>query len=137
MKVSDLAKQAGVTSDTVRHYTRIGLLRPLRNPDNHYHIYDLSGLKQLRFIQKARLLGFSLKDIQAIVHHEHSGTSPCPMVRDLMASQLPKVLAQITELQQQLARMEKAMEAWKAMPDGTPSEDSICPLIEYWNNQED
>lgn len=137
MKVIDLARQADATADTVRHYTRIGLLQPRRDPDNGYHIYDDEALSHLRFIQKARLLGFSLHDIGAIVHHEHSGTSPCPMVRGLMARQLPRVREQIAELQQQLIRMEQAMLAWEEMPDGEPDDDAICPLIEHWNNQEE
>jgi len=136
MKVGELAKLAGVTGDTVRHYTRIGLLMPQRNPENGYQYYDDTALKHLRFAQKARLLGFSLKDIQTIVHHEHNGASPCPMVRDLMGSQFTKVVEQIKELEEQLARMERAMDAWKEMPDAVPGEQSICPLIEHWNNQE-
>lgn len=136
MKVSELAKQAGVTADTVRHYTRIGLLKPERNPDNGYQLYDGTDLKNLRFIQKARLLGFTLHDIDTIVHHEHSGESPCPMVRGLMARQLPRVREKITELQQQLTRMEQAMLSWEEMPDGVPDKDVICPLIEHWNSQE-
>ena len=137
MKLGELAKRAGVTPDTVRHYTRIGLLKPMRNPANGYQLYNEVALQHLRFTQKARLLGFSLNDIQSIVHHQHSGTSPCPMVRDLMARQLPKVSRQIMQLQAQLTRMEGAMDAWKAMPDGLPGDTSICPLIEHWNNQQD
>ncbi|OMH31776.1 MerR family DNA-binding protein [Motiliproteus sp. MSK22-1] len=137
MKVSDLAKQACVTADTVRHYTRIGLLKPKRNPVNGYQIYDGDALKHLRFIQKARLLGFGLSEIQTIVHHEHSGTSPCPMVRDLMKQHLPQVREQITELQAQLERMERALAAWEEMPDGTPDGNTICQLIEHWNDLEE
>ena len=137
MKVTDLARQAGATADTVRHYTRIGLLQPRRDPDNGYQIYDDEALSHLRFIQKARLLGFSLHDIGTIVHHKHSGTSPCPMVRGLMARQLPRVREQIAELQQQLTRMEQAVLAWEEMPDRGPDDDAICPLIEHWNNQEE
>lgn len=137
MKVSELAKQANVTADTVRHYTKIGLLEPARNPENGYQIYDATALKHLHFIQKSRLLGFSLQDIEKIVHHEHSGSSPCPMVRGLMESRLPRVRSQIAELQQQLSRMEQAMEAWESMPDGVPDANTICPLIEHWTNCEE
>jgi len=137
MKVSELAKQAQVTADTIRHYTRLGLITPRRNPANGYQIYDAEALKLLRFIQKARLLGFSLHEIESIVHHQHSKTSPCPMVRGLMARHLPRVREQIAELQQQLTRMERAMTAWEAMPDGVPDDDAICPLIEHWNNLEE
>ena len=137
MKVSELARQACVTADTVRHYTRVGLLRPTRDPANGYQLYDGDALKQLRFIQKARLLGFTLHEVETIVHHQHRGTSPCPMVRGLMASHLPKVREQIAELKQQLTRMERAMVAWEEIPDGVPDDDAICPLIEHWNNQEE
>ena len=137
MKVSELAKQAEVTADTVRHYSRVGLLKPVRNPGNGYQLYDATALKHLRFIIKARLLGFSLQDIEIIVHHKHRETSPCSTVRSLMASHLPKVRGQIAELQEQLTRMEQAMLAWEEMPDGEPDDDAICPLIEHWNNQEE
>lgn len=137
MKVSELAQLADVTADTVRHYTRIGLLKPERDPNNRYQLYQMEDVKQLRFIQKARLLGFSLQQIATIVHHEHKGLSPCPMVRDLMSQQLPKVREQIAELQQQLQRMEQAMTSWEKMPDGVAEDNSICPLIEYWNKQQD
>ncbi|MFT6914236.1 MAG: MerR family Zn(II)-responsive transcriptional regulator of zntA [Motiliproteus sp.] len=137
MKVSELARRAEVTADTVRHYTRVGLLEPSRDPDNGYQIYNDQALKHLRFILKARLLGLSLHDIGTIVHHEHSGASPCPMVRGLMAQRLPRVREQIAELQQQLTRMEHAMLAWEEMPDGGPDDDAICPLIEHWNNQQE
>jgi DNA-binding transcriptional MerR regulator len=137
MKVSELAKQASVTVDTVRHYTRIGLLKPKRNPDNGYQIYDGVALRHLRFIQKARLLGFGLSEIQAIVHHEHSGTSPCPLVRDLMKRHLPRVHQQISELQAQVEQMERALTAWEDMPDGTPDGDTLCRLIEHWGNLEE
>lgn len=137
MKVVELAKKADVTAETVRHYTRIGLLKPTRDPDNGYNLYDEQALIQLRFIQKARLLGFTLQEIDTIVHHEHSGSSPCPMVRGMMARRLPKVRAQMAELQQQLLRMERAVAAWEEMPDGTPDSESICPLIEHWTNLEE
>lgn len=136
MKVSELANQAGVSADTVRHYTRTGLLKPERDPANGYQLYDGEALKQLRFIQKARLLGFSLQEIESIVHHQHTGSSPCPMVRGLMARRLPRVREQIAELQQQLTRMERALAAWEEMPDGALGDAAICPLIEHWNDQE-
>jgi len=137
MKVSELAKISEVTAETVRHYTRIGLLKPERDPNNRYQLYKIEYAKLLRFIQKARLLGFSLQQIASIVHHEHKGLSPCPMVRNLMSQHLPKVREQITELQQQLQRMEQAMRNWEKMPDSIAEDNSICPLIEYWNNQQD
>lgn len=67
MKVKEIATAAGVNPDTVRFYTREGLLRPTRNPDNNYQQYDAEDLRRLRFARKARQLGFSLPEIRQIL----------------------------------------------------------------------
>lgn len=131
MKVTELARAAGVTAETVRHYTRQGLLNPVRDPDNGYQLFDQRDLNRLRFIQRARTLGFSLKEIADILEHADQGDSPCPLVRDLLAARLPQIHARIRELQALAERMERAMQDWSRMPDGTPDGHSICRLIEH------
>lgn len=130
MKVTELARSAGVTAETVRHYTRQALLKPSRDPDNGYQLFDQRDLERLRFIQRARTLGFSLKEIAEILEHADQGDSPCPLVRDLLAARLPQIHARIHELQALADRMEKAMQDWSQLPDGTPDGHSICRLIE-------
>ena len=112
MKVSELAREAGVTAETVRHYTRESLLQPTRNPSNGYQIYTHSDLERLRFIQRARTLGFSVNEIREILEQADHGDSPCPLVRDLLAHRLPEIRQRIAELQALAARMEQALEAW-------------------------
>ena len=63
MKISELAKRAGVTKDTIRHYVAIGLLNHGVNPDNGYQIFDKGSLARLRFIKEARQLGFRLEEV--------------------------------------------------------------------------
>ncbi|MCE8011015.1 MerR family DNA-binding protein [Halomonas daqingensis] len=130
MKVSELARRAEVTAETVRHYTREGLLHPQRDPDNGYQLFDQADLERLRFIQRARTLGFSVAEIGEILSHADQGDSPCPMVRDLLASRLPQIRARIRELEALASRMEQALDAWAEMPDGTPDGHSLCRLIE-------
>ncbi|MCE8003796.1 MerR family transcriptional regulator [Billgrantia ethanolica] len=130
MKVSELARRAEVTAETVRHYTREGLLHPQRDPDNGYQLFDQADLERLRFIQRARTLGFSVAEIGDILAHADQGDSPCPMVRDLLASRLPQIRARIRELEALAARMEQALDTWAEMPDGTPDGHSLCRLIE-------
>ncbi|MBA2778188.1 MerR family transcriptional regulator [Billgrantia kenyensis] len=130
MKVSELARRADVTAETVRHYTREGLLSPRRDPDNGYQLFDQADLERLRFIQRARTLGFSVAEIGDILSHADQGDSPCPMVRDLLASRLPQIRARIRELEALAARMEQALDTWAEMPDGTPDGHSLCRLIE-------
>ncbi|MFG6159012.1 MerR family transcriptional regulator [Halomonas sp. 1390] len=130
MKVSEIARQAGVTAETVRHYTREGLLTPERHPENGYQLFDQRDLERLRFIQRARTLGFGVAEIRDILEHADHGDSPCPMVRDLLASRLPQIRERIAELEALAARMEQALAAWEEMPDGTPDGHSLCRLIE-------
>ena len=132
MTVSQLAKTAQVTAETVRHYTRQTLLSPQRDPENGYQLYDNSALKRLRFINQARSLGFSLKEIKAILAHQDESDSPCPMVRDMLQQRVPVVQAKIEDLQQQLKRMQSALQQWQNMPDGVPDGHRICHLIETW-----
>ena len=130
MKVSEIARQAGVTAETVRHYTREGLLTPERHPENGYQLFGQRDLARLRFIQRARTLGFGVAEIRDILEHADHGDSPCPMVRDLLASRLPQIRERIAELEALAARMEQALAAWEEMPDGTPDGHSLCRLIE-------
>lgn len=130
MKVSELARLAGVTAETVRHYTREGLLYPERHPENGYQLFGQQELDRLRFIQRARTLGFTVAEIRDILDHADHGDSPCPLVRDLMASRLPEIHERIHELQALATRMEEALDAWAEMPDGTPDGHSLCRLIE-------
>lgn len=134
MKVKEIATAAGVSPDTVRFYTREGLLRPVRNPDNNYQLYDAEDLRRLRFARKARQLGFSLPEIRQILEQADDHHSPCPMVRDVFTQRLAEVEREIGELQLLRKRMVSALSAWQEMPDGTPDGHTICRLIEHWDD---
>lgn len=133
MKVSDLAKAAQVNPDTVRFYTREGLLSPTRNPHNNYQQYSAEDLRRLRFARKARQLGFSLPEIRSILGQADEHHSPCPMVREIFEDRLAQVEQEIAQLQQLRERMRYALIAWQDMPDGTPDGHTICRLIEHWD----
>lgn len=134
MKVSDIARAAQVSPDTVRFYTREGLLNPERNPDNNYQQYSADDLRRLRFARKARQLGFSLPEIRSILNQADDHHSPCPMVRDVFQKRLQQVDQEIAELEQLRERMRGALDAWQDMPDGTPDGHTICRLIEHWDD---
>lgn len=136
MKVSDMAKAAEVNPDTVRFYTREGLLNPTRNPDNNYQQYDAEDLRRLRFARKARQLGFSLPEIRSILDQADEHHSPCPMVREVFEDRLAQVEKEIAQLQQLRERMKNALSAWQDMPDGTPDGHTICRLIEHWDDDQ-
>lgn len=130
LTVNELSKKVNVTPDAIRHYVRIGLLTPLRDPDNGYKLFDHEDSKKIAFIRRAKLLGFTLHDIQTIFNHSDEGESPCPIVRDLIQQRLEDNRAKLIELNGLQARMDQAMDKWQSMPDGIPNGVAICHLIE-------
>jgi DNA-binding transcriptional MerR regulator len=130
MTVSELARRAGVTADTVRHYTRCGLLVPVRDKSNGYNCYSSGDLTRLLFIRKARLLGFSVGNVQDILKESSHGNSPCPKVRKLLDQHLQETRRKLEDLESLQVRMEHAVALWGNMPDGMPDGKSVCQLIE-------
>lgn len=130
MKISELAKAASTSKDTVRHYVNLGLLHPQRNPDNGYLVFDETALNRLHFIRMARGLGLGLPDIQQVFADAGRSQSPCPRVRQLMEQRVAETRRHILELTALCERMERALEEWQDMPDSVPTGTSICKLIE-------
>lgn len=130
MTASDLAKKTDVPIYTVRHYTRIGLLKPSRHPRNGYKLYNFSDTTRLRFIIAAKELGFTLTEISQILDEAKHGNSPCPLVREIVEQRIKENKRKIRELQQLQKKMEKALGDWTEMQDSLPNGDSVCHLIE-------
>ena len=130
MTVAVLAKQSGTTPHAVRYYTRMGLLSPARNPENGYRQYKPSEVSWLRFIRQAKALGYTLHEIQEIMHDRDEGNSPCPRVREILQRRIVENRRHLQELLELQDRMETALEQWSDMPDSKSSGHSVCHLIE-------
>ncbi|TMO06857.1 MULTISPECIES: MerR family transcriptional regulator [unclassified Pseudoalteromonas] len=129
MYVKQLAKLMNVTADTVRHYTRVGLLNPVRSAENSYQEYTKQDQQRLKFIISARQLGFSLKDIQQIVDESEQGNCPCPLTRKLIAKRLEETEVLFQETLKLRNRMHAAITQWETSVDGANASD-VCSLIE-------
>ncbi|HHH43071.1 MAG TPA: MerR family transcriptional regulator [Gammaproteobacteria bacterium] len=130
MMVAELARAAAVTPHVVRHYTRIGLLKPFRNEENGYKLYNRNDLNRLMFIRRAKYLGYTLADIRGILDEARHGNSPCPHVRRIIQKRIEENRAKLSELAMLQNRMEDALREWSKLPDGMPNGDSVCYLIE-------
>ena len=130
MTVGELAKRSGATPDAVRYYTRMGLLRPERNPENGYRLYQIKEINWLKFIRQAKTLGFTLHEIQRIMQSREEGQSPCSDVRKILQNRIVENRLHLKELMALQDRMEKALLDWADIPDGAIDEGSVCPLIE-------
>ncbi len=129
-QVKELAALCQVSTDVVRHYTRIGLLKPQRDPDNGYKLYTESDAVRLNFIRRAKILGYTLKEIAQIISDSENGESPCPRVRKIIQRRIEDIRVQQEEALKLLSRMELAINEWEQMPDGVPDGKVICQLID-------
>jgi len=127
---SVLAKDTKLPIYTVRHYTRIGLLKPSRNRTNNYKLYQPSDAARLKFIVAAKNLGFTLAEITNILDKAQHGESPCPSVRKIIVHHIEENRRKIKELQKMQKKMEAALRNWENLNDGVPSGTSVCHLIE-------
>ena len=94
----ELAKLAGVSADSLRHYERKGVLARPRRAGNGYREYPAAALQRVRLIRKALAVGFTLDELANILRVRDSGGAPCHEVRAVAASKLLQVENQIEEL---------------------------------------
>jgi len=130
LTVNELSKTAQTTSDAIRHYVRIGLLTPTRDPGNGYKLFNKDDVNKIKFICRAKGLGFTLRDIRIIFDHSNNRRSPCPAVRDIILQRIDENRRRLLELNSLQERMDDALEKWKSLPDGEPDGEAICQLIE-------
>ena len=105
MTANELAKRTNLPVYTVRHYTRIGLLKPSRDLRNGYRLYKPSDKDRLRFITSAKELGFTLNEIERILGHAAHDESPCPMVREIVEKRIAENRTKIRELEAMQRRL--------------------------------
>lgn len=129
MRVSEIAKALNVSADTIRYYTRIGLVSPAKN-DSGYKDYSEKDFRKLRFVIRAKSLGFSLADIKTLIEISDHGETPCPMAREVISRNLEEMSQSIEESLALFERMKQAVNAWQDMPDQLPDGEMICHLIE-------
>lgn len=67
MNIGNVAKVSGVSAKTIRYYEEIGLIPPAVRGDNGYRQYRQEDVEILRFIQRARKLGFAVRDVGGLL----------------------------------------------------------------------
>jgi len=77
LSIGKLAKASGLPADTLRYYERLGLIQPKTRGANGYRVFTTDSLKRLQFIQRAKLLNFTLEEIRDLLIVRASSRTNC------------------------------------------------------------
>src|SRR5437763_13872849 len=89
LRAGELARASGVSTDTLRHYERKGVLpRPRRSP-NGYREYAAESLARVLLVRRALASGFTLDELARGMRARQRGGSPCRAVGAHAAPKLP------------------------------------------------
>jgi DNA-binding transcriptional MerR regulator len=112
MQSGELARLSGVSTDTLRHYERVGVLAKPPRTNSGYRRYPSSALERVRLVRRAMSVGFSLEELARVLGVRDKGGAPCRQVRDLAASKLELIGRRMEELTLVRDQLEKLLEDW-------------------------
>jgi len=99
--IGDIAKLLGVTPEALRHYERIGLVKPSYVAENGYRYYDTRGYTYLFFIKKYRSLGFTLQETEDLLYKDHDDKK-----LEKLMTRRESLLEELKNVEQQLASLD-------------------------------
>lgn len=132
LSASQLAHLAGVSTDTLRHYERKGLLESRRSP-NGYREYSQDCVDRMRLIRNALAIGFGLDDLAAILKIRDSGGAPCRQVRTRAAAKLDELETLLREMTILRDEMRRLLVDWDQRLEST-SDNAPARLLESLSN---
>ena len=122
-KVADLT---GCNSETIRYYERIGLLPKPKRADNGYRHYGEDEVSRLRFINKAKKLGFSNNEVRELLGISVGpGAHTRAEVKALTKDHIDSIKLRISELK----KIEKSLTRVYTQCDGADERADLCPIL--------
>ena len=129
MNIGAASKTSGVSAKMIRHYEAIGLLRPAGRRANSYREYGLDEVHELRFIGRARRLGFALSEIAALLALWRDKQRSSREVRKLAADHLIDLERRIAEMQSIAATLRQLVHACHG------DDRTACPILDDLSGQ--
>ena len=99
MNIGQASKASGVSTKMIRYYDEIGLVRPAGRTDSNYREFDEREVNELRFIRRARSLGFSVPEITQLLSLWRDRDRPSREVKAIADKHLGDLDARIAEMQ--------------------------------------
>ena len=122
--IGDAARLSGVTAKMIRHYEAIGLIPPASRTFANYRLYNQADLHRLRFIRRARNLGFSMKQIEQLLGLWSDPARSSAQVKAL-------ALAHAAELDERIREMQAMQRTLQSLADHCHGDQRPdCPILD-------
>ena len=124
LTIGKVANQAGVGIETVRFYEREGLIPDPPRSESGYRRYPEDTVARLRFVKKAKELGFSLKEIRELLSLEAKPSGSCAEVRS-------RATDKIEDIDQKIAVLQAMRKALKGLVEECSGKGprTECPIL--------
>ena len=123
MNIGDAAKASGVSAKLIRYYESIGLIPEAGRTASGYRVYTAAEVNTLRFIKRARTLGFSIERIQHLVGLWQDKARASSEVKHI-------ALEHVTELEAKIAEMQAMRDALRELADACHGDHRPdCPIL--------
>jgi len=132
LRIGTVAERSGLSVDTVRFYERRGLIARAPRTPAGYRSYPGETVRRLRFVRRAKALGFTLAEIAELLALRLDGGDDCARVRERTAAKLDDVEARIADLE----RMRGALHEVLAACHGRQAT-GTCPILDTLDEEGD
>jgi len=129
MNIGDAAKASGVSAKMIRHYETVGLFPEPNRTESGYRQYSDRDVHTLRFIRRARDLGFSLEQIAKLVALWQNRRRPSRQVKALAEAHIRELEQKLHEIESMKATLEHLVHCCHG--DDRPD----CPILETLSDQ--
>jgi MerR family copper efflux transcriptional regulator len=113
LPIGELARRTGLSPDSLRHYERLGLLPKVARSPGGARRFPEQAEHEVRVIQTALRIGFSLKELAEVRLERRRGGAPCRRVYALASAKLAAMEAQLRELKQLRDALEATLAGWR------------------------
>lgn len=108
MNIGQAAEASGVSAKMIRYYEGIGLIKQSRRTESGYRVYTENELHTLRFIKRARDLGFSLEQIRELLslwQDTHRASADVKAIAQTHVAELQKRIDELTSMRDTLSHL--------------------------------
>ena len=124
MNIGEAARASGINAKMIRYYESVGLVGPAHRSDNGYRVYSDAEVHMLRFIKRARALGFSMTQIEQLVRLWRDQHRSSAEVKRVAQEHIDELQQKIDELE----GMKRTLEHLARHCHGDHRPD--CPIID-------